>query len=195
MYLPIRPTWRTHPSNTVPNDICARCYYTTITQRALTIQNSECLEKFTELKTGKKLTYIIYGLSEDKRSIVVLKTSEEKDFDTFIGELPEKECRWAVYDFEYTLPGGEGIRNKLCFVMWWVFVTAERALWGNKIKDDADVDRSPDDANVRNKMVFASSKDALRRRLDGELLLPFSACLLGKKLMTRYPHWTPSYRL
>jgi cofilin len=27
--------------------------------------------------------------------------------------------------------------------------------------------RSPDDANVKNKMIFASSKDALRRRLDG----------------------------
>lgn len=81
-------------------------------------QTPDCLDKFLELKTGKKLTYVIYGLSEDKRSIVVLKTSEEKDFDTFVGELPEKECRWAVYDFEYTLPGGEGIRNKLCFIMW-----------------------------------------------------------------------------
>ncbi|WVQ97015.1 cofilin [Kwoniella sp. CBS 9459] len=104
----------------------------------------ECLEKYQELKTGKKLAYVIYGLSDDKRSIIVLKTSEEKDFDTFVGELPEKECRWAVYDFEYTLPGGEGIRNKLVFVMW-----------------------SPDDANVKNKMIFASSKDALRRRLEG----------------------------
>lgn len=27
--------------------------------------------------------------------------------------------------------------------------------------------RSPDDANVRNKMIYASSKDALRARLDG----------------------------
>lgn len=35
------------------------------------------------------------------------------------------------------------------------------------------MNRSPDDANVRNKMVFASSKDALRRRLDGELVLPY----------------------
>ncbi|OCF43214.1 cofilin [Kwoniella heveanensis CBS 569] len=104
----------------------------------------ECLEKYQELKTGKKLAYVIYGLSDDKRSIIVLKTSEDKDFDTFVGELPEKECRWAVYDFEYTLPGGEGIRNKLVFVMW-----------------------SPDDANVKNKMIFASSKDALRRRLEG----------------------------
>jgi cofilin len=81
-------------------------------------QSPECLEKFAELKTGKKLTYVIYGLSDDKRSIVVLKTSEDKDFDSFVGELPEKDCRWAVYDFEYTLPGGEGIRNKLCFIMW-----------------------------------------------------------------------------
>ncbi|RSH92754.1 cofilin [Saitozyma podzolica] len=108
------------------------------------LQTQECLEKYQELKTGKKLVYVIYGLSEDKRSIVVLKTSDEKDYDKFVGELPEKECRWAVYDFEYTLPGGEGVRNKLCFIMW-----------------------SPDDANIKNKMIFASSKDALRRRLDG----------------------------
>ncbi|OXG65213.1 cofilin [Cryptococcus neoformans MW-RSA1955] len=104
----------------------------------------ECLEKFQELKTGKKLTYVIYGLSEDKRSIVVLKTSEDKDFDSFVAELPEKDCRWAVYDFEFTLPGGEGVRNKLCFIVW-----------------------SPDDASVKNKMIFASSKEAIRRRLDG----------------------------
>ena len=81
-------------------------------------QTAECLERFQELKTGKKISYIIYGLSDDKRSIVVLKTSTEKDFDTFVGELPEKDCRWAVYDYEYTLPGGEGIRNKLTFVQW-----------------------------------------------------------------------------
>ena len=83
-----------------------------------TFQTPECLEKFQELKQGKKLAYVIYGLSEDKKSIIVLKISDEKDFDKFIGELPEKECRWAVYDFEYTLPGGEGIRNKLTFVQW-----------------------------------------------------------------------------
>ncbi|KAK4688453.1 cofilin, partial [Tremellales sp. Uapishka_1] len=104
----------------------------------------ECLEKFQELKTGKKLTYIVYGLSDDKKNIVVLKTSEDKDYESFVGQLPENECRWAVYDFEYTLPGGEGIRNKLCFMMW-----------------------VPDDAPVRGKMIFASSKEALRRRLEG----------------------------
>ena len=37
-----------------------------------------------------------------------------------MGELPEKECRWAVYDFEFTLSSGEGIRNKLTFIAWYV---------------------------------------------------------------------------
>ncbi|CAD6589572.1 MAG: cofilin [Tremellales sp. Tagirdzhanova-0007] len=104
----------------------------------------ECLEKFQELKQGKKLSYIIYGLSEDKRQIVVQKVSNDKDFDKFVAELPEKDCRWGVYDYEFELPGGEGIRNKIVFVQW-----------------------SPDDASVKSKMIFASSKDALRRRLEG----------------------------
>ncbi|BEI87114.1 hypothetical protein CcaverHIS002_0704600 [Cutaneotrichosporon cavernicola] len=104
---------------------------------------AECLEKYQELKTGKKLAYIIYGISDDKKSIVVLKTSESRDFEDFVADLPERECRWAVYDYEFELPG-EGKRNKLVFVQW-----------------------SPDDANIRNKMIYASSKDAIHRRLEG----------------------------
>lgn len=81
-------------------------------------QVPETLEKYQELKTGKKLVYVIYGVSDDKRSIVVLKTSESRNFEDFVADLPEKECRWAVYDFQYDLPGGEGTRNKLVFVQW-----------------------------------------------------------------------------
>lgn len=81
------------------------------------LQVQETLEKYQELKQGKKLAYIIYGISDDKKSIVVLKTSESRDFEEFVADLPEKECRWAVYDFEFELPG-EGKRNKLVFVQW-----------------------------------------------------------------------------
>lgn len=76
------------------------------------------MEKFQELKTGKKLAYVLYGIADDKKSIIVIKTSENHDFEEFVAQLPEKECRWAVYDFQYELPGGEGIRNKLVFVQW-----------------------------------------------------------------------------
>ncbi|EJD43800.1 actin depolymerizing factor [Auricularia subglabra TFB-10046 SS5] len=105
--------------------------------------NPECLERFQELKLGKKLKYIIFSLNKTNTEIVVEKTSEGGSYDDFIGQLPEAECRWAVYDFEYEKEGA-GKRNKLCFFSW-----------------------SPDDSKIKQKMVFASSKDALRRSLVG----------------------------
>ncbi|TFY78958.1 hypothetical protein EWM64_g5048 [Hericium alpestre] len=105
--------------------------------------NPDCLQQFQELKLGKKLKYIIFTLSPDNTEVVVAKTSTSRDYEEFVEELPEGECRWAVYDFEYQ-KGDEGKRTKLCFIMW-----------------------SPDDAKIKQKMLFASSKDALRRSLVG----------------------------
>jgi len=105
---------------------------------------AECVPAFEELKLGKKSKYIIYKLSDDKKSIVVEKTSENVDYDTFLAELPENDCRYAIYDFEYELGAGEGKRSKICFYTW-----------------------SPDNAPVRAKMIYSSSKDALRRALAG----------------------------
>ena len=51
---------------------------------------------------------------------MVLKASEDSDYDSFLTELPEQECRWAIYDFEYELDGGAGKRNKLVFYSWCV---------------------------------------------------------------------------
>jgi cofilin len=70
----------------------------------------ECVPAFEELKLGKKIKYIIFKLSDDKKNIEVEKSSTECDYETFIGDLPETECRYAIYDFEYDLEGGEGTR-------------------------------------------------------------------------------------
>ncbi|KAA8911299.1 Cof1 cofilin [Sphaerosporella brunnea] len=104
----------------------------------------DCVTTFEQLKLGKKTKYIIYKLSDDKKTIIVEKTSEDVDYDNFLADLPEADCRYAVYDFEYQLEAGEGKRSKICFYSW-----------------------SPDDAPVRSKMVYSSSKDALRRALAG----------------------------
>ncbi|KZV74236.1 hypothetical protein PENSPDRAFT_626226 [Peniophora sp. CONT] len=101
-----------------------------------------CLQAFQELKLGKKLKYIIYQVSADKTQIIVTKKSDDPSYDNFLADLPENECRWAVYDFEFEKDGGK--RNKICFFMW-----------------------SPDDAKIKDKMLFASSKDAIRRSLVG----------------------------
>jgi len=101
------------------------------------------LESFQALKLGKKFKYIVFNLNKDHSEIIVEKTSQDPSYDAFIADLPENECRWAVYDFEFEKEDA-GKRSKITFVSW-----------------------SPDDAKIKNKMLFASSKDALRRALVG----------------------------
>jgi cofilin len=62
---------------------------------------------------------VIFAIASDSKSITTVKQAtleEGKEWETFVEQLPEKECRWGVYDLEYDQ--GEGKRNKLCFVMW-----------------------------------------------------------------------------
>ena len=83
-------------------------------------------------------------MNDSKTEIIVKETSTEQDYDAFLEKLPENECLYAIYDFEYDLGNNEGKRSKIIFFTW-----------------------SPDTAPVRSKMMYASSKDALRRALNG----------------------------
>ncbi|KAF5309604.1 hypothetical protein D9611_013982 [Ephemerocybe angulata] len=104
--------------------------------------NAECLTAFQELKLGKKTKYIIYQLNKTNTEIEVAKTSTGT-YEDFLGDLPEDEPRFAVFDFEFEKEDG-GKRNKITFFSW-----------------------SPDGSKIKAKMVYASSKDALRRSLTG----------------------------
>lgn len=93
---------------------------------------------------GNKHKFIIYKVNDAKTAIVVEETSTNEDYDEFLAKLPEDECKYAVYLFEYELANNEGKRSKIIFYTW-----------------------TPDNAPVRSKMIYASSKDALRRALNG----------------------------
>ena len=78
------------------------------------------MKEFEELKLGKKTKYIIYKLSDDYKEIVVEDKSTDGNWETFQNKLLNAKAshkgkegkgpRYAVYDFEYELPGGEGSR-------------------------------------------------------------------------------------
>lgn len=117
--------------------------------------SQDCITAYNDLKLAKKYKYVIFKLSDDNREIVVEEASDDKEWENFREKLINattksksgavgKGPRYAVYDFEYTLASGEGSRNKITFIAW-----------------------SPDDAGVMAKMVYASSKDALKRALTG----------------------------
>jgi cofilin len=93
---------------------------------------------------GKKYKFVLFELNSTKTEIVVKEASTSTDYDDFLAKLPENDALYAVYDFEYELASGEGKRSKIVFYAW-----------------------APDTAPIKAKMLYASSKDALRRSLNG----------------------------
>lgn len=108
----------------------------------------DCVPVFNDLKIGHKYRYIIYALTDDLHQIRVLKTAAPNEsYDSFVEEFKEAEekrqCRYGVYDADYKLNDGQ-TRQKLVFFLW-----------------------SPESATIKQKMIYTSSKEYLRKALVG----------------------------
>jgi len=105
--------------------------------------NEEVLAKYQELKLGHSLRYALFKLNPEQTAVVVDSTAgPSATYEDFVKALPANDCRYAVYDFEYEADGGQ--RNKILFVVW-----------------------APDSAKIKAKMLYASTKDAIRKKLVG----------------------------
>lgn len=143
--------------------------------------SSECVDAFQAMKLRKKSKYIIFNLNKEKTEIIVEKVSPQSEYEAFLGDLPEAECRWGVFDLEYDTDDGK--RTKLVFIHWYVidpffskffFLNKKTTAFffscymyivlGLAITYDR---RSPDSAKIKDKMLAASSREALRRSLVG----------------------------
>jgi cofilin len=88
--------------------------------------NPECITAFNELRLGRgKTKFIIFKIADNRREIVVDEASQESDYEVFRTKLEEAKDakgnpapRYAVYDVEFELEGGEGKRNKIVFISW-----------------------------------------------------------------------------
>ncbi|KAK9059751.1 hypothetical protein SSX86_020455 [Deinandra increscens subsp. villosa] len=106
--------------------------------------DDECKLKFMDLKAKRTHRFIIYKIEEKQKQVMVEKVGEPaQTYDDFTACLPENECRYCVFDYDFLTP--EGVQKSRIFFIAW----------------------SPDTARVRNKMIYASSKDRFKRELDG----------------------------
>ncbi|KAF4387113.1 hypothetical protein G4B88_024685 [Cannabis sativa] len=96
---------------------------------------------FMELQRKKVHRYVIFKVDEKKREILVDKTGgPAENYDDFTAALPENDCRYAVYDYDF-------VTSDNFFIL--VFI------------------ESPSTARIRSKMLYATSKDRFRRELEG----------------------------
>ncbi|CAH1790826.1 unnamed protein product [Owenia fusiformis] len=104
------------------------------------------LEAFLEIKQKKKLSYVMYKISDDKRWIEVESKVPKgtEDCATAWNNLKEvlkkDEGRYVVFDANWTSDSG-GFKEKLIFVAW-----------------------NPDDSSAKNKMLYSSSKDNILKK-------------------------------
>ncbi|CAI5472722.1 unnamed protein product [Closterium sp. Yama58-4] len=104
--------------------------------------SEECLAKFGDLQRKKAHRFITYKIEKDQ---IVVDTygDPSKTYADFQAALPENDCRYAVYDHEF-VTDDNCHKSKIFFIAW-----------------------SPDTSAVKNKMVYASSKDTFRQQLSG----------------------------
>lgn len=80
----------------------------------------ECKLKFLELKAKRNYRFIIFRI--DGQQVVVEKLgSPEENYDDFSNSLPANECRYAVYDFDFTT--AENCQKSKIFFIAWYFTT------------------------------------------------------------------------
>ncbi|QDZ19094.1 actin depolymerizing protein [Chloropicon primus] len=102
------------------------------------------VDAFEDMKHKKKYRYLVYEINL-AAGLVVLQTTGARDaeYDEFTESLPDADCRYCIYDYDYTNDDGCKF-NKFVFVMW-----------------------SPDISTIKTKMLYASTKEYLRDCLDG----------------------------
>ncbi|KAJ3217906.1 Acyl-coenzyme A thioesterase 9, mitochondrial [Dinochytrium kinnereticum] len=112
--------------------------------------SNEVITLFEEMKLRRKYAFMVFKIQESLIVPDLIYTTEQADiagtdatFQAFVNQMPAEEGRYGVFDFEYD-SGSDGIRNKLVFFLW-----------------------APDTSKIRSRMLYASSKLAIRQRLDG----------------------------
>ena len=105
--------------------------------------SDDCVNKYQELKLGHAYRYVIFKMNSNNTEVVVDQTGgPNEDYNSFKSKLPANDCRYAIYDYEFSIDGGR--RNKITFILW-----------------------SPETAPIKSKMMYTSTKDSIKKKLVG----------------------------
>ncbi|GAY52555.1 hypothetical protein CUMW_142750 [Citrus unshiu] len=111
---------------------------------------------YLELQRKKVHRYVIFKIDEKKKEVVVEKTGgPAESYDDFTASLPDNDCRYAVYDFDF-VTSENCQKSKIFFIAC-----------SSNHNSVSIVSESPDVSRIRAKMLYATSKDRFRRELDG----------------------------
>ncbi|CAA0363338.1 unnamed protein product [Arabidopsis thaliana] len=104
----------------------------------------ECTSSFMDMKWKKVHRYIVFKIEEKSRKVTVDKVGGAgESYHDLAASLPLDDCRYAVFDFDFVTVDNCR-KSKIFFIAW-----------------------SPEASKIRAKILYATSKDGLRRVLEG----------------------------
>ncbi|KAJ6801673.1 actin-depolymerizing factor 5 isoform X1 [Iris pallida] len=104
----------------------------------------ECRKWYTEMKWKRVHRFIVFKIEEGSKTIVVDKVGGPGEgYPQLAAALPLDDCRYAVFDFDY-VSLDNCHKSKIFFITW-----------------------SPAASRIRAKILYATSKQGLRRLLEG----------------------------
>ena len=105
--------------------------------------DAEVVTAYQAVKRSKSRFLVMKVVENLGRVVVEHAGDKDAQYGTFEQSLPDADCRYAVWDHKLTNSDGCKI-TRLVFVLW-----------------------SPDNAPIKSKMLYASTKDFLKQNLDG----------------------------
>eukprot|EP01064_Diplonema_japonicum_P030198 TRINITY_DN506_c0_g1_i1.p1 TRINITY_DN506_c0_g1~~TRINITY_DN506_c0_g1_i1.p1 ORF type:complete len:155 (+),score=62.51 TRINITY_DN506_c0_g1_i1:56-466(+) len=105
--------------------------------------DNDCVQKYEALKTKSTCQGIEFAIEGDK-IIAAKEFAKGTSWADFVKSMPN-EARYYVWDFSFE---DEGVsKSKLLFITW-----------------------NPDSGKIKTKMLYAGSKDALKKKIEGGLI-------------------------
>ncbi|XP_076936711.1 actin-depolymerizing factor 5-like [Bidens hawaiensis] len=106
--------------------------------------SDECKNSFMEMKWKKVHRYIVFKIDEKSKLVTVDKVGGASEgYSDLEASLPGDDCRYAVFDFDFVTVDNCH-KSKIFFIAW-----------------------APNASRIRAKMLYATSKDGIRRVLEG----------------------------
>lgn len=76
----------------------------------------DCKLKFLDLKAKRNYRYIIFKIEEQEVAVEKLGSPNDS-YEDFSNSLPADECRYAVFDYDFTT--NENVqKSKIFFIAW-----------------------------------------------------------------------------
>ncbi len=106
--------------------------------------SEDAVNIFYLVRSKSRYRWVLWKINDGATEVVIDAVGEPSStYSDFLHALPENDCRYAVYDYEFV--GGDGqTHNKIVFINW-----------------------APDTAKVKSKMMYASTKDFFKSNLEG----------------------------